>query len=210
MAEGTVIFVLIVIFCWALFLIVDPFGPAQQSDTLSIKEKPEPIAEPRRQDSTESTPQKMTQEPESSDTSTSKQSRFKFCINCGAEAILVAKFCHACGTPTNLVDTQKSEKDTSARDTPLSETSATENSSGYFQADSLPKPTESKSTKQKSRSLVVPAVIIAAALVIAALIFNDTDEENELQTCIRGVMSNETMNEAQAAILCSGLQSNQR
>jgi hypothetical protein len=73
-----------------------------------------------------------------------------------------AKFCHACGTPTSRVDTQKSEKDTSARDTPLSETSATENSSGYFQADSLP--------KQKSSPLVVAALTIGAAFFVAALI----------------------------------------
>jgi hypothetical protein len=187
-------------------IIVVPFyfiGKSRPQDSTEsvarkIEKEPEPIAEFRRQDSTESAPQRMTQEPESSDTSTSKQSRFKFCIHCGAEVILAAKFCHACGTPTSRVDTQKSEKDTLARDTPLSETS------------SRPKPIELQGTKQKSRSLVVPALIIAAALVLAAFIFNNTDEENELQTCIRGVLSNGTMNEAQAAILCSGLQSNQR
>jgi hypothetical protein len=182
----------------AIALIVVPFffigkrRPQDSTESVArkVEKEPEPIADSHRQDSIESAPRRMTQEPESSDTSTSKQSRFKFCINCGAEAILAAKFCHACGTPTNLVDTQKSEKDISARDTPLSE------------ASSRPKPTESKSTKQKSRSLVVPALIIAAALVLAAFIFNTTDEENELQTCIRGVMSETAFNESQATALC--------
>jgi hypothetical protein len=86
-------------------LIVVPFyflgkhRPQNSTESVAgkIEKEPEPIAEPRRQDSTESAPRRMTQEPAASDTSTSKQSRFKFCINCGAEAILAAKFCGECG-----------------------------------------------------------------------------------------------------------------
>jgi hypothetical protein len=56
----------------------------------------------RQQDSNESASRTMTKEPVSSDTSTSKQTSCKFCINCGTEVVRLAKFCHACGTPTIL------------------------------------------------------------------------------------------------------------
>ena len=89
------------------FFFIGKLRPQDSTESVArkIEKEPEPIAESRRQDSIESAPRKMTQETVSSDTSTSKQINFKFCINCSTKVVRSAKFCHACGTPTILRET---------------------------------------------------------------------------------------------------------